>query len=198
MTDQATFPFDAMAEPDDPATGMDRRRLLLFLSVGVIASAVIGYFLVVALFSGDDQIAAPTASTLTTSAPPASSTPSASLAPAPQSSPGPVNRNPFIPLVFPPAAGTGAGAPAAGATAAPGSAVPPQSAPTTPGMVTFKVLSVAGTRAVVNVDGVRYAASVGRTFAKTYKLVATAGGACGDFLSGGSRFVLCEGQTLIF
>lgn len=197
MTDTTAFPFDGEASTDEEITaGPNRRRLLLFIAVGVVVAALIGYLLVGVLFAGSEQLApgaanplVPGASRLT----PASPTPSPKAAPQSVAAAG---RNPFLPLVAPVAAAAPAGGAAAPAGAAP--AVPTSAPSSTPGMTTFKVLSVSGNQAVVTIDGKRYTPSTGQAFATTYRLVSTSDGMCADFTKGQTRFGLCEGQTLIF
>lgn len=197
MTETATFPFDTSTSPDDEAaTGPDRRKLLLLIAVGVIVSSVVGYFLAVSLFGGAEPATTPKALS-PTAAPQASALPSASPPATPRVVAGAVNRNPFLPLVYPPAAGSG-GTAAAPAAPAPAVTTPAGSAATPAGMSAFKLLSVAGSQAVVTIDSVRYTVSAGQGFAGTYKLVATSGGACADFTNSGKRMSLCEGQTLLF
>ncbi len=203
MTETATFPFDASTiSDDDDAAGPDRRKLLLLIAVGVIASALVGYFVAVQLFGGAEPVTAPVTGARTVPAPLAAASPPAPAAP-PRSVTAAANRNPFVPLAFAPVAAAAAGSgSAAAAPRAPLAAAAPAQQPSTsaatPGMTTFKVLSISGNQAVVTIDGSRYTASVGQTFAKTFKLIATSGGVCGDFSNGATRLGLCEGQTLIF
>lgn len=192
MSDTATFPFDTSQDLDDVEATKSRRPLYLLLAVGAVVAAVVGYFLAVSVFGGAGEVAAPAA--VSPTAPAANASPSTNPPQqVRQTVAVGVNRNPFLPLVFPTTAGGTAAAPVA--TPAPS---PSAQQTTTPGMTTFKVLSIAGSRATVSIDGVRYTVTVGQSFARTYKLVSTSGGVCGEFTNAGSRLGLCEGQTLIF
>ncbi|MGB9378607.1 MAG: hypothetical protein WCB04_13970 [Mycobacteriales bacterium] len=196
MTETATFPFAPAKAPEDEATPAlsGRRKLFVLVAVGAVLAGLAGYFLITSLFGGG--AATPAALPVAKGNPPAAV---ASAVPTPKtqtflSSP---TRNPFLPLVAGPAA-------AAAAAPAPAPVAPVAPAPaatnpaTTPGMTTFKLVSVAGNKATANIDGVSYPVTVGQVFAGTYKLTATSGNACATFSHSGKTISLCEGQTLLF
>lgn len=199
MSETTSFPFDSTpgAHAVD-GEGGNRRRLLLLVGAGVLVVAVLGYFLAVSVLGGGTD-ALPVGG----GAPHLPGGAIAATAPAapkvvPKTFAGVVGRDPFGALVTAP---TGGGAVATGGAATTPAAPPAPAATTpatTPGMTTFKVLSVSGSKATVSVDAKKYTMSVGQVFAKSYKLLKTTGGSCAAFAYGEMRFSLCEGQTFIF
>ncbi len=97
--------------------------------------------------------------------------------------------------------GTGTGvtvspAPVASSSPAP---APTQSTPvSTPGMVTFKLLSTSGSTARVSVDGKTYTWAVGKTYLGSFMLVKIGVVGEGFFLYGDMPIHISAGQTYIF
>jgi len=220
MSDTSAFPFGSAGGSGDDAARPDRRKLLLFVAVGVLAVALVGYLLT-AVIGGKFQGKAPPAGG--PSLPPIAggplALPGASAQPSPNASPAPTpgpqsfaitgDRNPFIPLVTE-GAGAGSGAvPAIPGT--PGGTLPavpgtpggtgsapspsPSGAPTT---TTFKLVSVSGTYAAVTINEKSYTVKPGQTFATKYRLITISDGKCAEFTQSGNPLSLCEGQTVTF
>ncbi|HEY8201865.1 MAG TPA: hypothetical protein VII47_10975, partial [Actinomycetota bacterium] len=110
-------------------------------------------------------------------------------------------RDPFRPLVVPPAegggsAGGGSPAPSPVASAGPGAA----GAPAPAGGQEVELLDIvddAGTaKAQVRVGTTVSTAAVGDTFASTYKLLSIEG-TCATMLNGEDKFTLCKGDQVL-
>lgn len=208
---ESTFPFEAAGEEPGAASG-DRRKMAVVAGAGALAVAVLGYFVVVPMFSGggsdDTAVAvvhhqAPKAKAKTV-AKPAAAKPVAQPASYNDVS---ARTDPFKPLVVKPVV-----APVADPNAVP----PVTGTDTTSGGTTDSTssggssASVGGQRvALVHVysqDGKTYAQTkvgdkvytpvVGEVFAGSYKLLATSGKTA-TYLFGDEQFQLAEGQEVL-
>lgn len=198
MSETTSLPFVSAMEAEVEVEGPDRRRLLLLIAVGVLLAALVAYFVAVRLLGGGHPAAG------SVKAPVHRGAAAAAVAKpkvVPKTFTDVVGRDPFAPLVTPPAAKTASTStvttanPAAPAASPAPAAVAP---PTTAGLTTFKVLSVSGNSSTVLVDTKKYTVNTGQVFAGTYRLLKTSDGSCGSFSHGEMRFNLCEGQTFIF
>jgi hypothetical protein len=141
--------------------------------------------------------------------PSVSASPTAGASPSPSASPTAGTpafelseaRDPFRPLVVPPAegggsAGGGSPAPSPVASAGPGAA----GAPAPAGGQEVELLDIvddAGTaKAQVRVGTTVSTAAVGDTFASTYKLLSIEG-TCATMLNGEDKFTLCKGDQVL-
>jgi hypothetical protein len=179
-------------------------RNKLYLLIGGAVAVVVGIAVYFLLFSGgssDTTATGPVVATPPQARASASGSPSAaaSTAAVPPTQTISQVRDPFKPVVVAPAAAasTAPSAAASTAPAAPTTGLP--AAPATGGPATFSVVSVdskAGT-AVTMVDGVKFTASVGQTFATYFKLVAVnVSTPCGVFQYGDSSMNLCAKDTV--
>lgn len=203
---ESTFPFEAAGE--EPEAPGDRRKMALVAGAGALAVAVLGYFVVVPMLSGDDS-SATEARVVRKKAPvtapkvakPAAKKPVAQPATYADTS---ARQDPFKPLVVEP-------------VAAPPVVVDPAAPPvtggttTTPGGTTGgSSTNVGGQRvALVTVyakDGKNYAQTkvgdtvyspvVGEIFGGSYKLLAVSGKTA-TYLFGDEQFTLSEGQEVL-
>jgi hypothetical protein len=212
---ESSFPFAAAGE-EVAETGTDRKKLLLVAVAGVLAVAVLGYFVVLPKLSGsaDD---APVASVVHHRTPAQQATTTAKKAAAKTVAQPPAyadvsaRQDPFKPLVAKPvevpAAAPGAVPPPTGTTGTTGTTA----GSTTSGSTSSgSSASVGGQRvALVHVfskDGKSYAQTkvgdtvytpgVGGVFAGSYKLLATSGKTA-TYLFGDEQFSLSEGQEVL-
>jgi hypothetical protein len=104
-------------------------------------------------------------------------------------------RDPFHPL-FDVTPASKAAAPATGASA--GTAKAPGGGGSAGQKVTLVGIAAKGGAKTVNVDvdGKRYQARTGQSFATSYKVV-DIGTSCADFLFGDSAFTLCKGEAIL-
>jgi hypothetical protein len=209
---ESSFPFAAAGE-EVAEPGTDRKKLLLVAVAGVLAVALLGYFVVLPMLSGsaDDS---PVASvvhhrTPVKKATTAKKAPAKAVAQPPAYADVSARQDPFKPLVAkpvevpvaapgavpPPAGSTGSGTASSGSTGSAGSG---------------SSASVGGQRvALVHVfskDGKSYAQTkvgdtvytpgVGGVFAGSYKLLATSGKTA-TYLFGDEQFSLSEGQEVL-
>jgi hypothetical protein len=204
---ESTFPFGTGEEPETGSRS--NRKAALVAGAGALAVAVLGYFVVLPMFSGSDS-GTPVAVVNHTSA--KAKTKTVAKAPAkPKAVTQPASyadvsarQDPFKPLVVAPVAV----APAAPAAPAPAGTtdVPPATTGTTGG----SSASVGGQRvALVHVytkNGKQYAQTkvgdkvysplVGEVFGGSYKLLATSGKSA-TYLFGDEQFSLSEGQEVL-
>jgi hypothetical protein len=183
----------------------------LLVVLGVVALGAV-VFAIVSGGGGPEQAApapTPTASSTVGAGGGASAPSGASPSPSPSSTPGAPTfelseaRDPFRPLVVPPAEGsTGAGgevspAPTPVASAGPGAG----GAPAPAGGQEVELLDVVvddqgTTRAQVKVGTTVSTVAAGETFASTYKLLSIQG-ACATMLNGDDNFTLCKGEQAL-
>jgi hypothetical protein len=207
---ESTFPFEGAEEPESGPR--DRKKMALVAGAGALAVAVLGYFVVVPMFSGGGS--SPDALVVHHSAPkttkkaaakPAAAKPA--VQPATYSDVS-ARQDPFKPLVVEPVA-----APPVAVDPATGQPVTGTTGGTTSTGTTStggSSASVGGQRVallhVYSKDGKVYAQTkvgdtvytpvVGDVFAGTYKLLAT-GTKSATYLFGDEQFQLAEGQEVL-
>lgn len=213
---ESSFPFEAPAEQPE-AAGTDRRKMAVVAGAGALAVAVLGYFVVLPAFAGDDSapvtaVRAPRTQTTKgkAAAKPAAKAPAKPAPVQPESYADVRGReHPFRPLWNEPVKAATGAAPATSGTgtvpAAPGTVT----GPTTPSS-SGSSASVGGQRValmtVYEKDGVQFAQAkigdvvyspkVGQVFAVSYKLLATSGKTA-TFLYGDEQFTLSVGQEVL-
>jgi hypothetical protein len=209
---ESTFPFEAVG--DGPETsGTDRRKLALVAGAGALAVAVLGYFVVLPMFSGGSS--GPESFVVQHHAPAKTKAKTTAKAPAKKAVPQPASyadvsarQDPFKPLVQEKVEAPAAPAPAAGGTTS--GTTSGTTGGTTSGTTTGSSASVGGARVallhVYTKDGKQYAQTrvgetvynplVGATFAGSYKLLATSGTSA-TYLFGDEQFSLNEGEEVL-
>jgi hypothetical protein len=205
---ESTFPFGTGEEPETGSRS--NRKAALVAGAGALAVAVLGYFVVLPMFSGsgsETPVAVVKHTPSTKAKTTAAKAPAKAKAVAQPASYADVSArlDPFKPLVVAPVAVDPAAAPAAPATGGT-TAVPPATTGTTGG----SSASVGGQRvALVHVytkNGKQYAQTkvgdkvysplVGEVFGGNYKLLATSGKSA-TYLFGDEQFSLSEGQEVL-
>ncbi len=210
MSEQS-FPFGTpgggvgVAEPPAPEveeTEAKTRRPLYWVVGGAVllVVALAGYFL---LFNGGGSTDTATTASVPMGTPSASASastaPSAAPSTIPATATGTTGRDPFKPLVVPPAASPAAAAPSAAPSTSTGTSTGLPPAPATGGPSTFSVVSIDSVKgqATTLVDGKKYVATVGQTFATYFKLVAVnVSSPCGVFQYGDASMNLCAKDTV--
>jgi hypothetical protein len=190
-----TAPAAAAPAAEAPATSGNRK--LLLAGGGLLAALVVGAGAFVMLTSGggDDPVAAPTKGK-----PAVTASPSASPAPTTKSKPTTTiktvtvaARDPFA-VLFPP---TPTPTPAATTSTAqnPPAVVTP--APATP-KITLGVsaINLGKQTATITVDGVKYATSVGKVFAKTFVMYSVFNSSCVGLLYGDQNVAVCSANPV--
>jgi len=191
---------DGVGEADEASAGRSRKTIFVAAGVGLLV-AVAAYFL---FFSGGSDnssadlggaVAKPSASAGVSKLPSASA--SAAVTTLPVVQVGKAGRDPFKALVVAPVATTAATAPSP--TATPTASTGTSGVPTTGVPNLLKVTRVDPIAGVVDssVNGKPYAAMLGMTFAKYFKLIAIGPTAtCAVFQYGDATVPLCKGQSL--
>jgi biotin carboxyl carrier protein len=205
---ESTFPFGTGEEAD--SAPRSNRKAALVAGAGALAVAVVGYFVVLPMFSGSDSGTPVAVVKHSTTNAKAKTTAKAVTKPKAVTQPASyadvsARQDPFKPLVVAPVAADPAAAPAAPATGGT-AAVPPATSGSTGG----SSASVGGQRvALVHVytkNGKQYAQTkvgdkvysplVGEVFGGSYKLLATSGKSA-TYLFGDEQFSLSEGQEVL-
>jgi hypothetical protein len=186
----------AAAQPAAEPAKAGNRKLLLAVG-GVVAALVVGAGAFVMLTSGggDEPVAAPAKGK-----PAASATPSATPSPSASAKPATkiktvtvAARDPFA-VLFPPT-------PAPAATTTTTNTTQNQtSTPVTPvsAKITLGVsaISVGKQTATITVDGVKYATSVGKVFAKTFVMYSVFNSSCVGLLYGDQNVAVCSANPV--
>jgi hypothetical protein len=184
----------AAAQPAAEPAKAGSRKLLLAVG-GVVAALVVGAgaFVVLTSGGGDEPVAAPTKGK-----PAASATPS--VTPSPSASAKPATkiktvtvaaRDPFA-VLFPPTP-TATAATTTTTTNQTSTPVTPVSAKITLGV---SGISVAKQTATITVDGVKYATSVGKVFAKTFVMYSVFNSSCVGLLYGDQNVAVCSANPV--
>jgi hypothetical protein len=181
---ESTLLAEAPAAPVE--TESNNRRALLFGAVaGALALLVAVYFLFftggsedVALSSGPSRVPA------VTKVVPKKVAPKKAAAAVPATFAGVHAKDPFKPLINPPAP-VATAAPISGTGT--GFSNPPQ---------VLTLTSVGSTGVTVSVNGTAYSPKTGALFATFFKLVKLQGASCATFLYGDESFDLCKGSSI--
>jgi len=223
---ESSFPFQGTAVADGPAdfeeASGNRRTVLILAVVGVLVLGALAYFFV---FAGGDEPTDTSLPTRRSTGLQSTPTPTPSVPPvvkAPKLSNKAIGKDPFKPLVVPPAAagvGTGGGAVSSGSgsvvvtpvtgggtsvvTTQPGTSGGTTGGTSTGGSavsskpLTVKVISVTADNSSgrVMVGSKTYSVAVGDVFGTYFKSLRLKNGECGSFQYGDERFDLCEGET---
>jgi hypothetical protein len=222
---ESSFPFQGTSVADGPAdfeeASGNRRTVLILAVVGVLVLGALAYFFV---FAGGDEPTDTSLPTRRSNGTQSTPTPTPSVPPvvkAPKLSNKAIGKDPFKPLVVPPAAGSGVVAgggavaggglvvtPIAGGGGAVVTTQPGTSGGTTGGTstggsavsskpLTVKVISVTADNSSgrVTVGAKTYSVAVGDVFGTYFKALRLKNGECGSFQYGDERFELCEGET---
>jgi hypothetical protein len=190
-----TAPAAAAPAAEAPATSGNRKVLLV--GGGLIAALVVGAGAFVMLTSGggDDPLAASTKGKPAVTASPSAS-PAATTKAKPTTTIKTVTvaaRDPFA-VLFPP---TPTPAPAATSPAAQNPPSVPTPAPATP-KITLGVsgINLGKQTATITVDGVKYATSVGKVFAKTFVMYSVFNSSCVGLLYGDQNVAVCSANPV--
>jgi hypothetical protein len=191
-----TAAVPAAAPPAEPVKAGN--RTLLLAVGGVVAALVVGggAFFLLTSGGGDEPAALPAKGTPVAAASP-SATPSPSASVKPKATIKTVTvaaRDPFA-VLFPPK-------PTVAPPAAPSTTSTTPPSPTAPvpvaASVTLSVASVnlANQTATVTVDGTKYAATVGKVFAKTFVLYSVFNSSCVGLLYGDQNVAVCTSKPV--
>ncbi len=209
------FPFAGDEQPVESA--QSSRKALFAVLGGVVALAVVGYFLVLPALSGGESTSTPVAGVVRKPAKkPAAKKPAAKKPTATQVYTEQIARDPFKALWFKPAPPETAPAPATGGTALPGTDVPATggtdtgagtgtgtgtgTGDNTASSVQVSLVKVFARQgnwyAQTRIGDEIWMPTVGQAFAGSFKLLAVGEGTA-TYLYGDERFTLREGQIVV-